>query len=141
MSRVFFDTNLFIYLIENVGPLGESTIDLVRRMEAREDDLVTSALTIGEVFVKPIAQKSAALLSTYQSFLGSGEIEVVSFDQKAALIYAQIRQDRAIKSPDSIQLACAAAAQCDLFVTNDERLSRKVIPGIQFITSLERVPI
>jgi hypothetical protein len=42
------------------------------------------------------------------------------------------------KAPDAIQLACAAAAGVDLFITNDDRLSRKHVPEVKFITSLER---
>lgn len=29
----------------------------------------------------------------------------------------------------------------DLFITNDDRLSRKRVPEIKFITSLQRAPI
>jgi predicted nucleic acid-binding protein len=43
-----------------------------------------------------------------------------------------------LKHPDAIQLACATNARCDLFITNDDRLSQKIVPGIQFIASLER---
>jgi len=49
-----------------------------------------------------------------------------------------IRADRAIGAPDAIQLACAASAGVDLFITNDDRLSRKHVPDVKFITSLER---
>ncbi len=55
--------------------------------------------------------------------------------------YARIRRDKTIRSPDAIQLACTASAGVDLFITNDDRLSRKNIPGIHFITSLARAPI
>jgi len=41
-----------------------------------------------------------------------------------------------VKPPDAIQLACASQANTDLFITNDDRLSKKVIAGVQFITSL-----
>jgi len=34
-------------------------------------------------------------------------------------------------------LACAAVAGTDLFLTNDEKLIGKVIPGIQFIAGLD----
>lgn len=44
----------------------------------------------------------------------------------------------AITAPDAIQLACAATAGVDLFMTNDDRLSRRLVPGVKFITSLER---
>ena len=42
------------------------------------------------------------------------------------------------RAPDAIQLACAAAGGTDLFITNDDRLSRKNVPGIAFIQSLQR---
>jgi hypothetical protein len=40
-----------------------------------------------------------------------------------------------------MQLATAAASGIDLFITNDTRLSRVIVPGIDFISSLERSPI
>lgn len=43
-----------------------------------------------------------------------------------------------IRPPDAIQLACAAQVGVDLFITNDDRLSRLTIPGIQFLVPLER---
>jgi hypothetical protein len=49
-----------------------------------------------------------------------------------------VRQDRSVRGSDAIQLACAGAARVDLFVTNDDRLSRCTVPGVQFIASLER---
>jgi len=61
---------------------------------------------------------------------------LIPFDQKAAQIYATVRQDRSIKAPDAIQLACAASNQIDLFITNDDRLSKKSVSGVHFITSL-----
>jgi predicted nucleic acid-binding protein len=63
---------------------------------------------------------------------------IVPFDENAAPRYADIRADRTIRPPDAIQLACAAAAGVDLFITNDDRLSRKQVSGVKFITSLER---
>jgi uncharacterized protein len=69
------------------------------------------------------------------------EIHVVTFDAGAAQHYGRVRQDTAIRVPDAIQLACAASSGVDLFITNDDRLSRKIIPGINFITSVARAPI
>ena len=44
-------------------------------------------------------------------------------------------------SGDAIQLACAAAAEVDLFITNDSRLNRRNIPGVKFISGLNEAPI
>ena len=47
MSRIFWDTNLFIYLIEDQTEHAERVASLRRRMIERGDELLTSALTLG----------------------------------------------------------------------------------------------
>lgn len=137
MSRVFFDTNLFIYLIEQLQPQHDRVRDILARMRDRDDALHASTLTLGELLVKPIEAGNAELSEGYERLM-RGSVTLVPFDVEAARAYARIRQDRSIKAPDAIQLACAAAAGTDLFITNDDRLSRKSIPGIQFVASLDR---
>ncbi len=48
-----------------------------------------------------------------------------------------ICSQHAVCPADAIQLACAAQAGVDLFLTNDRWLVGKVIPGIQFVVGLE----
>jgi predicted nucleic acid-binding protein len=136
MSRIFWDTNLFIYLIEDHGDLSERVSALRKRMIERNDDLYTSAFTLGEILVKPI-EVGEILARRYEAALRQGA-SIVPFDVEAARLYAGIRQDRTIRPPDAIQLACAAQARVDLFITNDERLSTKSIPRIQFVSALQR---
>jgi predicted nucleic acid-binding protein len=137
MSRIFWDTNLFVYLIEDRGALSERVATLRARMLERDDELYTSALTLGELLVKPLEAGDETLAAAYEMAVREGAT-VVPFDSRAALEYARIRRDRTIRAPDAIQLACAASAGIDWFVTNDDRLSKKTIRGIQFVTSLER---
>ena len=137
MSRVFWDTNLFVYLVEDRGERAERVAVLRRRMIERDDELLTSALTLGEVLVKPLETGDDDLVRRYEQAIGAGAT-VLPFDLRAAPKFAEIRRDRSIRAPDAIQLACASAAGTDLFITNDERLSRKNIQGIHFIQSLEK---
>lgn len=137
MSRVFWDTNLFIYLIEGTGEHSDAVLHLRDRMLARTDRLFTSALTLGEVLVKPTEANEPELAAKYEEILTTGAT-IMPFDVNAARIFATIRRDRTIRPPDAIQLACAAQAKVDLFITNDDRLSQKVVPGIQFVTSLDK---
>jgi len=137
VSRIFFDTNLFIYLFEGSGEEADRVAALRERILERRDQLFTSALTLGEILVKPIEAADEALATRYTRAI-EATATVVPFSAEAAPLYARVRLDRSIRPPDAIQLACAAAAQIDLFITNDERLSRKSVSGIQFITSLER---
>ncbi len=137
VSRIFWDTNLFIYLIEGEGERAEAVLRLRERMLARNDALYTSTLTLGEVLVKPTEENKLELAAEYERLLIAGAT-ILTFDVKAARAFAAIRGDRAIRPPDAIQLACAAGAQVDLFITNDDRLSGKNVPGVQFVTSLDR---
>ena len=137
MSRIFWDTNLFVYLIEDRGERAERVAALRRWMIEREDELLTSTLTLGEILVKPMETGDEELMRRYEHAIGAGAT-VLPFDDGAARRFAEIRQDRSIRPPDAIQLACAAAVGVDLFITNDDRLTRRNVRGIHFIQSLER---
>jgi len=140
MSRVFWDTNLFIYLFEDYGPLSKTVAQLRSRMLDRGDQLLTSTLTLGEILVKPTERRDSELGRKYERAI-STTATMIAFDVKAAKLYAALRSERSLKAPDAIQLACAASANVDLFVTNDERLQGKRVEGIQFIVPLGRAPI
>ena len=141
MARVFWDTNLFIYLFENHPTLAERVERVRFRMLERSDQLFTSTLTVGEILVQPVRASRPDLEESYKRLFQPPGVTVVPFDSLAAIQYARIRKDPSIKPPDAIQLACAAIAQADLFITTDERLSRKLVAGIQFIVSLDKVPL
>lgn len=141
MANIFWDTNLFIYLLEDSPGFGAVVQDLRRRMLHRNDRLFTSALTIGEVLVKPLSTGNRVLADRYRSLFVAPQLTISPFGLEAAEAYAGIRQDRAIQPADAIQLACAAAAEVDLFITNDGRLSKKNVPGIKFISGLNEAPI
>jgi predicted nucleic acid-binding protein len=95
---------------------------------------------LGEVLVKPFEANDAALLSRYRSVFCGPSFRLLPFDEAAAERYARIRLNRGIKAPDAIQLATAAAG-CELFITNDDRLLNVRVPGIHFIVGMDRAPI
>jgi predicted nucleic acid-binding protein len=140
MSRIFWDTNIFIYLFEDCGPLSKATARLRARMLERGDQLLTSTLTLGEILVKPTEHDNIALCAKYEAAIVAAAL-LLPFDSRAARIYVSLRCDRGLRAPDAIQLACGACAGVDLFVTNDTRLQGKQVDGIQFIVPLERVPL
>jgi predicted nucleic acid-binding protein len=140
VSRIFWDTNLFIYLFEGQGERADRVAALRQRMVDRGDQLYTSTLTLGEVLVKPLEQGDHALARRYEEALMRGAV-LVPFEREAAPTYAGLRRQAGLRAPDAIQLACATQARADLFITNDERLSRVTAPGVQFVTSLEHAPL
>ena len=140
MSRIFWDSNLFIYLFEDHPEFSQAVADLRQKMIERRDQLLTSTLTLGEILVKPSARGDFALCQEYQDILMASAL-LLPFDVKAARRYASLRSNRTAKGPDAVQLACAGEAGVDLFVTNDHRLQGKQVDGIQFIVALDQVPI
>ena len=141
MSRIFLDTNIFIYYYEDAGPMTALTRSLLERLDRRGDQIVTSTLTIGELQVHPLRTGNTKLAALYEQLLQPPAIEVVTFDRASAAAFAHIRLDRSIKPSDAIQLACAATARCDLFLTNDSRLTGKIVAGVQFISALDQAPV
>ena len=76
MSRIIWDPNLFVCLLEDKGELTERVVALRERMVERRDEL------------------------------------------------------------DAIQLACTSVVGVDMFITNYQRLSRRIVPGVHFIQLL-----
>jgi uncharacterized protein len=140
MARVFWDTNLFIYLFEKNVDWSPQVVSFRKRMTERGDELLTSWLTVGETLTKPREVGNMMLEKSYLNFFTSGSVELVPFEGEAARRYAEIRSRQRVRPADAIQLACAAAARTDLFVTNDARLSALVVPGITFVTGISRIP-
>ena len=137
MSRVYWDTMLFIYWLED-HPDHARRVDSIRsRMEQRHDQLITGAFTFGEVLAGVYRRGTPQLADETRRLLRSVVAEVVPFTLETADRYARIRGTPGITPADAIHLASAAQAGTDLFLTNDKRLVGKIVPGIQFIASLD----
>jgi predicted nucleic acid-binding protein len=137
VSLIFWDSMIFVYLMEDHAEFAPRVRHLREQMLKRRDRICTGALTLGEVLVSPYENEDQPLISRYKALLSPPVVEVLDFTSVAADHYARIRADRGIGRSDGMQLACAAAAKVDLFLTNDHRLQGKVIPGIQFIGGLD----
>jgi predicted nucleic acid-binding protein len=140
MSKVFFDTNVFVYLFEDYEPFSSMVDAVWRRMVRRGDKLVTSAMTLGELLVKPSKLGQASLVEQYDHAIRA-RAQVIGFDPQVAWRYASLRSTHNIRDADAIQLACAAHSRVDLFITNNKHLHKLDVPGIGFIAPLERVPL
>lgn len=138
MSLVFWDSNLFIYLLEGASREALLTKELRERMNQRGDQLCSSALTLGEVLVKPLQFGDVSRAQKYEKYIRA-QVRLINFDPSVAVRFAEIRAAAGIKPADAIQLACAGHAGVDLFITNDDHLSHAKIRDVRFIASLRKV--
>lgn len=137
MSRIYWDTMLFIYWLEDHPQFAKRVDEIHLRMEQRHDQLITGAFTFGEVLAGVYRKGAASLADEARRMLQSVVAEVVPFTLETADHYARIRGTLGVPPADAIHLASAGQAGADLFLTNDKRLMGKIVPGIQFIASLE----
>jgi predicted nucleic acid-binding protein len=142
MSRVFWDSNLFIYLFEQHPQFSAGVKSLLARMAVRGDQLFTSVLSVGEVLVKPYEVGDLGRWNQYEKAMQEAAT-ILPFDLPAARHFARLRANRTprVRPPDAIQLACAGNAGIDLFLTNDTRLHAMQVDGINFITSVAGAPL
>jgi predicted nucleic acid-binding protein len=137
MSRVYWDSMLFIYWLEDHPQYAKQVDAIHSRMKQRQDRLITGAFTFGEVLAGTYRKGHAELADQFRTLLRSFVAEIVPFTVETAEQYARIRGALGTSPADAIHLASAAQAGTDLFLTNDKSLAGKIVPGIQFIAMLD----
>ena len=137
MSRIYWDTMLFVYLLE-YHPEHLSRIRSIRKaMLERGDSLCTSVFTLGEILTGPYQRGAPDIADRIREGFRLPEVELIPFDVNAADSYARIRASHRVSAADAIHLASAAQHGVNLFLTNDHRLMKLVIPGIDFIAGMD----
>lgn len=120
---VAVDTAIFIYLIEEHPAYLPLILPLFEQADQGKRTLVTSALTLLEVLVVPYRKLNARLAQRYEILLTrSRGVRMVEISREHLRIAAQWRVMTRVRTPDALQLACAAAAGCKVFLTNDRQL-------------------
>jgi predicted nucleic acid-binding protein len=133
LSRIFWDTMLFVYLMED-NPAYSARVDaLLSRAHRRNDRLFASCLTLGEIMAGQEKASNPQAASLVRDSLAQMGFSFLPFDEGAAHAFGKLRAKEKLKAPDAIHLACAASAGIDLFLTCDKQLTRLDVPGIQFI--------
>jgi predicted nucleic acid-binding protein len=137
MSKIFYDTTLFIYLLEG-NPLYVARVQhLLARSRSRGDMLFTSHFAVGEVLAGVHRPGASGVSASIWESLERMTFQLLTFDAGAVDSFGQLRGFHKIKIADSINLACAASAGIDLFLTGDKQLMKLNVPGIQFIADFE----
>jgi predicted nucleic acid-binding protein len=121
-SRVYIDTNIFIFYIEGSDKFFPSVKGFFEHLGMVGASIVTSEITVAECLYKPCQREDQNLIDIYEEFFEkSGMIELFPLDgpltKQAALHGGQLR----LKLIDSIHYESALQAGCDFFVSADTR--------------------
>lgn len=131
-QKVYFDTNVLIYLIENHPTYRDKIVSLIAALDEQNCEIITSELTLAECLVKPFAQNDKQSQDIYTaSIKNSAFLTVKPVTKKVLIEAARLRSVFKNKLPDSIHLATAFITGCDIFVGNDKKI--KVDDSIELV--------
>ena len=132
-KRVYFDTNIFIYWLE-----GNSS--LTTALQALRESIMESACSIHscdlvytEILPALVKNADHTAIKNTLDFLAEDIFEINPVQKHIFLKAGFLRGEIGMKAPDSIHVASAIDAQCDIFLTNDK--------GIRVPKTMQRVII
>jgi predicted nucleic acid-binding protein len=135
--RIFWDAMLLIYLLEGNPAYSKRAQEILTACYTRNDQLFTSFLVLGEVMAGAAKSPRPSTPNEIRAKLDGAGFTYLEFGETAVHTFARLRAIGKVKSADSINLACAASAGMDLFLTGDRQLIKLNVPGIQFIADFE----
>jgi predicted nucleic acid-binding protein len=120
---VFLDSNIVIYVIGQPPTWGARAAARMKTLRDADDTFAVSELVRMECRVYPLSQNDQKTLAQYEAFFQSSDMQVIAISRAVCDRAAEIRAKHWLRPLDSLHLAAAAEAKCDLFLTNDQRLS------------------
>lgn len=131
-KKVYFDTNIFIYLLQDHHEFSEICLSIIQSAVDKELDGYSGDLVLAELLVKPLKDNNArAVKAVKDLFTEDTRIELLPHTRSAFITAAHLRANHKIKLPDALHLATAIENHIEIFLTNDRN-----IPFIPEITVL-----
>ncbi len=123
-SKVYIDTNIFIYALEYSELYTDKVSAVFSRIHETKSIAVTSQLTLAECLVKPYQVNDISSVEKYEQTISSSTfLNVIDVSKSVLLSAAQNKAHSKNKLPDAIHLATAIESGCTIFITNDNRIS------------------
>lgn len=127
-TRVYLDSSLFIYFIQNDPRYAPVVAILFNAIMEGTVSGISSYLSLLEVLVKPIQENEIALMTEYRDcMLNNAFLTLFPLDEdvaeEAAKLRAQYNKQTCnfeLKTPDAIQIATAIVHHADVVYTNDK---------------------
>ena len=128
--KVYFDTNIFIYVLNNTAGFAAPSLMLLEACAARQIVGVTGDVTLAELLVRPLQVSDAAAVAAVKELLvDDGAVELVRHDRAAFERAAQHRARHGLKMVDALQLATAQLAGACCLISNDRHFPQ--LPDIE----------
>jgi len=121
---VYLDSVVCIYAIEGAAPFQIRARSRLAAIQDTGAQVAISDLTWLECRVKPIRLDDRIILAAIEAFLTASNVVRVGLTPAVYDKACRIRALHKYRLADALHLAAAIEGNCDLFLTNDHRLSR-----------------
>lgn len=121
--RIYLDSNIVIYLIEQPPDFGPRATARIASLRAAGDSIVVSDLTRLECRHHPMGAGDQVTLRQFDAFFGQAALQVATLTTAICDRATEIRAHQGYRTPDALHLAAAIESGCDVFLTNDHRLA------------------
>ena len=122
-NKVFLDTAPLIYFLDEDIRFGGKMRAILESILNSGKRLISSSVTCEEYLVYPYRTANQEKADVFFEFTDDCHIDIipitVDIAKRAAAVRAQFPH---FKGMDALQLAAAATAGCDIFLTNDKQL-------------------
>jgi predicted nucleic acid-binding protein len=125
--KVYFDTNIIIYVINNTTEFVDVCVPFFTAIENGDIIGCSSDVTIAELLVKPMQTNDMLAISNIKAMFDvGGYFETFAHDRATFELAAHIRATKGLKFIDALHTATAISNGCSYIITNDKPLARKV---------------
>ncbi|MEF2550943.1 type II toxin-antitoxin system VapC family toxin [Aurantimonas sp. A2-1-M11] len=122
-ERYYLDANTVIAIVEGGYTLNAAQRSFLENVDAGRVFAASSEIALAECLVKPFRILDATAISSILEFLnGRRTLPLVPLSRGVMIKAAQVRAVTDAKMPDAIHIACAADAECTVFLSSDKRL-------------------
>ncbi len=119
--RAYLDSAPVIYWVEDMADFKPALAELLVRPDTI---LCCSELVRLECRVKPMRDQASVLLAAFDRFFSHVIDTIIPISRPVVDRATDLRARYAFKTPDALHLAAAIEDGCEVFFTNDRRLSR-----------------
>jgi predicted nucleic acid-binding protein len=131
-KRVYFDTNIFIYLLEGNETLHTQIDELKASILEGDCSIFASDIVFTEILPPLVRSGNTEATNKLLEFLQEeNAFHLVPLTRDVCIQAGVLRGQTGMKTPDAIHVASAMAENCNTFLTNDT--------GIQLPKTIERV--
>ena len=138
IQRLYTETAPLIYYVEEHPKYVAKMDAIIKAIEDRPIEAVSSVITLTEVLTRPVKLGNTRLEREYRDILlHSGGFRLLTITARIAESAAALRARYNLRTPDALHVAAGIDARCDAVLTNDTGIKRVTEIAVLVLDELE----